>query len=73
MYSNIDYKFMGEALAEAQKALYLANPNPRVGCIIVKDGSIIGRGYTQLVGGSHAEVEALADAREKGFEYGQWL
>ena len=68
MYSNIDYEFMGEALAEAQKALYLANPNPRVGCIIVKDGSIIGRGYTQQVGGSHAEVEALADAKAKGFD-----
>jgi diaminohydroxyphosphoribosylaminopyrimidine deaminase / 5-amino-6-(5-phosphoribosylamino)uracil reductase len=68
MYSNIDYKFMGEALAEAQKALYLANPNPRVGCIIVKDGSIIGRGYTQQVGGSHAEIEALADAKAKGFD-----
>lgn len=57
---------MGEALAEAQKALYLANPNPRVGCIIVKEGQIIGRGFTQRVGGPHAEVQALADAKSQG-------
>ena len=57
---------MGEALAEAQKALYLANPNPRVGCVIVKNGQVIGRGFTQRVGGPHAEVQALADAKSKG-------
>ena len=57
---------MGEALAEAQKALYLSNPNPRVGCVIVKDGAIIGRGFTQKVGAAHAEVQALANAKSKG-------
>jgi diaminohydroxyphosphoribosylaminopyrimidine deaminase/5-amino-6-(5-phosphoribosylamino)uracil reductase len=57
---------MSQALAEAQKALYLANPNPRVGCVIVKDGELIGRGFTQRVGSSHAEVQALADARANG-------
>ena len=66
MYSAVDHQFMGEALAEAQKALYLANPNPRVGCVIVKDGKVIGRGFTQRVGGAHAEVQALADAKSKG-------
>ena len=59
---------MREALIEAQKALYLANPNPRVGCIIVKDGQVIGRGHTQQVGGPHAEVQALADARSRGID-----
>ena len=59
---------MGEALIEAQKALYLANPNPRVGCIIVKNGQAIGRGHTQEVGGDHAEVQALADARSQGID-----
>ena len=49
MYSAVDHQLMREALAEAQKALYLANPNPRVGCVIVKDGQVIGRGYTQRV------------------------
>ena len=66
MYSAVDHQLMREALAEAQKALYLANPNPRVGCVIVKDGQVIGRGYTQRVGGPHAEVQALADVKAKG-------
>ena len=66
MYSAVDHQFMSEALAEAQKALYLSNPNPRVGCVIVKDGEIIGRGFTQKVGAAHAEVQALADVQSKG-------
>ena len=68
MYTAVDHQLMSEALAEAQKALYLSNPNPRVGCVIVKDGQVIGRGYTQRVGGPHAEVQALADAKAKGFD-----
>ena len=63
-----DQHWMSEALAEAHQALYLANPNPRVGCLIVKNGQVIGRGHTQAVGGPHAEVQALADARSKGFD-----
>lgn len=68
MYNAVDHQFMSQALAEAQKSLYLSNPNPRVGCVIVKDGQVIGRGHTQRVGGPHAEVQALADARANGFE-----
>lgn len=68
MYNAVDHQFMGQALAEAQKSLYLSNPNPRVGCVIVKDGQVIGRGHTQRVGGPHAEVQALADAKANGFE-----
>jgi len=68
MYTAVDHQFMSQALAEAQNALYLANPNPRVGCIIVKDGEVIGRGYTQKVGGPHAEVQALADAKSRGLD-----
>ena len=66
MYTAVDHQWMSEALAEAQKALYLANPNPRVGCVIVKDGQVIGRGFTQAVGGPHAEVQALADVKSNG-------
>ncbi|QWD60386.1 bifunctional diaminohydroxyphosphoribosylaminopyrimidine deaminase/5-amino-6-(5-phosphoribosylamino)uracil reductase RibD [Polynucleobacter sp. MWH-UH35A] len=66
MYSAVDHQFMSEAIAEAQKALYLSNPNPRVGCVIVKDGQVIGKGFTQRVGGAHAEVQALADAKALG-------
>ena len=68
MYSAIDHQFMSEALAEAQKALYLSNPNPRVGCVIVKSGRVIGRGYTQKVGGAHAEVQALANVKAHGLD-----
>ena len=66
MYSAVDHQFMSEAIAEAQKALYLSNPNPRVGCVIVKDGQVIGRGFTQKVGSAHAEVQALANAKALG-------
>jgi diaminohydroxyphosphoribosylaminopyrimidine deaminase/5-amino-6-(5-phosphoribosylamino)uracil reductase len=66
MYTARDHQWMSEALTEAQKALYLANPNPRVGCIITKDGQEIGRGFTQKVGGAHAEIQALADAKTRG-------
>lgn len=68
MYTAVDNQFMSQALAEAQKALYLSNPNPRVGCVIVKDGDVIGRGYTQRVGGPHAEVQALGDVKSKGLD-----
>ncbi|WP_353427787.1 bifunctional diaminohydroxyphosphoribosylaminopyrimidine deaminase/5-amino-6-(5-phosphoribosylamino)uracil reductase RibD [Polynucleobacter sp. MWH-UH19D] len=68
MYTAVDHQWMSEALAEAHKALYLANPNPRVGCVIVKDGQVIGRGFTQQVGGPHAEIQALADTKLNGFD-----
>jgi len=68
MYTAVDHQFMSQALSEAQNALYLSNPNPRVGCIIVKDGEVIGRGHTQRVGGPHAEVQALADVKSKGLD-----
>lgn len=68
MYTEVDRQFMSQALAQAQNALYLSNPNPRVGCIIVKDGVVIGCGHTQRVGGPHAEVQALADVKVNGFD-----
>ena len=64
MFTKDDTDFMRLALAAAQKSLYLSNPNPRVGCVIVKAGKVIGTGFTQQVGCAHAEIEALADARK---------
>jgi len=64
MFTKEDADFMRLAFAEAQKSLYLSNPNPRVGCVIVKAGQVIGTGFTQQVGLAHAEIEALADARK---------
>ncbi|MFT4269149.1 MAG: bifunctional diaminohydroxyphosphoribosylaminopyrimidine deaminase/5-amino-6-(5-phosphoribosylamino)uracil reductase RibD [Xenophilus sp.] len=55
------------ALSLAQHALYLCDPNPRVGCVLVgADGRIIGQGHTQQRGGPHAEVMALRDAAAAG-------
>ena len=68
MYTALDHKFMSQALAEAAKSLYLSNPNPRVGCVVVKGGKPIGRGHTQWLGGAHAEVQALVDVRAHGFD-----
>ncbi len=53
---------MGAALALASRGVGLATPNPSVGCIIIKDGRVIGRGHTQPGGRPHAEAMALAEA-----------
>jgi len=57
---------MQYALEWAEKGLYTARPNPRVGCVIVKDQIIIGAGFTQPTGQAHAEIQALIDAKNKG-------
>ncbi len=58
---------MREALALAEHAIGLCEPNPRVGCLITgRDGSVIGRGHTQEAGSAHAEVMALRDAAARG-------
>ena len=45
---------MSEALRLAEKALFTTSPNPRVGCVIVKDNEIVGRGFHEKAGESHA-------------------
>ena len=52
-------KFMLEALKISKQALPHCEPNPPVGCVLVKDNQIVSKGFTQAIGGSHAEVEAL--------------
>lgn len=52
--------FMREALAEGRKALPACSPNPPVGCVLVRAGAIIARGYTQPPYQPHAEPHALA-------------
>ncbi|MCX4187860.1 bifunctional diaminohydroxyphosphoribosylaminopyrimidine deaminase/5-amino-6-(5-phosphoribosylamino)uracil reductase RibD [Methylophaga sp. OBS4] len=54
--------FMARALQLAERGLYTADPNPRVGCVLVKNGEIIGEGWHQRAGEGHAEVNALHDA-----------
>ena len=55
------------SLERAAEALYLSDPNPRVGCVITAaDGSVLGQGHTQAAGQAHAEVMALRDAEAQG-------
>jgi diaminohydroxyphosphoribosylaminopyrimidine deaminase/5-amino-6-(5-phosphoribosylamino)uracil reductase len=57
---------MTRALELARRGLFTATPNPRVGCVIVRDGCVLGEGWHERAGGPHAEVAALADARARG-------
>lgn len=62
-----DECYMKEALSLAEKGRGHTSPNPLVGAVIVKNGTIVGRGYHQVAGGPHAEVNAIADAGGKAF------
>jgi diaminohydroxyphosphoribosylaminopyrimidine deaminase / 5-amino-6-(5-phosphoribosylamino)uracil reductase len=59
-----DAEFMARALSLARQGLYTTAPNPRVGCVLVKDGRIIGEGWHLKAGLAHAEVEAINNATE---------
>lgn len=64
--SQVDVHWMHEALRWARRGLYTTMPNPRVGCVLVRDQKLIGAGFTQPPGQAHAEVQALNDARTRG-------
>lgn len=57
---------MALALEWAAMGMYITAPNPRVGCVIVRDGLVIGAGHTQPAGQAHAEIQALRDAAARG-------
>jgi len=61
-FSSDDHRFMARALQLAERGRYITSPNPRVGCVIVRDGRIVGEGWTQPAGQNHAEIQALNDA-----------
>lgn len=63
--SALDLHYMARALELARKGLYTAHPNPRVGCVIVRDGHIVGEGWHVRAGEPHAEVHALRQAGDK--------
>ena len=67
MFSS-DRDYMREALTLAAKARPISPPNPSVGCVIVRDGSILGEGFTQKVGSDHAEIQAIKDAAANGHD-----
>ena len=60
-----DIRFMEHALSLARKGVGLASPNPHVGCVIVRDGQIVGEGFHQYEWRDHAEIVALKSAGEK--------
>jgi diaminohydroxyphosphoribosylaminopyrimidine deaminase/5-amino-6-(5-phosphoribosylamino)uracil reductase len=63
-FSAEDHALMARALALAERGRETATPNPSVGCVIAKDGRVIGEGWHERAGGPHAEAAALAACRE---------
>ena len=66
-FSDLDSTRLQEALALAEGAIGVSDPNPRVGCVIAcANGTTLGTGFTQLAGEAHAEVMALRQAKSSG-------
>lgn len=65
MSNAADHEYMAQALQLAQRGLYTTTPNPRVGCVIVRDGAVVGEGWHERAGAPHAEIHALAAAGER--------
>eukprot|EP01023_Acetabularia_acetabulum_P033866 TRINITY_DN3171_c0_g1_i4.p1 TRINITY_DN3171_c0_g1~~TRINITY_DN3171_c0_g1_i4.p1 ORF type:complete len:191 (-),score=28.85 TRINITY_DN3171_c0_g1_i4:159-731(-) len=61
-FESQDEEYMKQALKLAENGLKTTYPNPAVGCVIVKDGKVVGCGYHEKAGGPHAEVFALRAA-----------
>ena len=59
---SMHHEFMTLALEQASFGQLIARPNPAVGCVLVKSNQVVGTGYTQQVGGPHAEVMAIQAA-----------
>jgi riboflavin biosynthesis protein RibD len=60
-----DCRFMAAAIALSERGRGLSTPNPNVGCLIVRDGRVVGRGWTQKGGRPHAEAQALDEAMDR--------
>jgi diaminohydroxyphosphoribosylaminopyrimidine deaminase/5-amino-6-(5-phosphoribosylamino)uracil reductase len=63
-FSATDISMMSRALQLAERGLYTTDPNPRVGCVLVRDGAVIAEGWHEVAGGPHAEIVALQAAGE---------
>lgn len=64
--SNADQHFMRLALELAERGRGYVEPNPMVGCVIVRDGAVVGHGYHRQFGGPHAEVDAITSLANAG-------
>jgi len=62
VFTGEDHAYMARALRLAERGLCTTTPNPRVGCVIVKDGKVVGEGWHQRAGEPHAEIHALRQA-----------
>ncbi len=60
-----DHLYMARAIQLARCGLYTTDPNPRVGCVLVRDGEVVGEGWHRRAGGPHAERIAIAAAAER--------
>ena len=65
IFSIDDGRYMARAIELARRGRFTTSPNPNVGCVIVKNGQIVGEGWHQMAGGPHAEVVALKQAGEQ--------
>lgn len=68
MFSDTDHAAMQQALALAARGMFNTTPNPRVGCVLIKAGQVIGQGFTQPAGQDHAEIQAMKDALSRGLD-----
>lgn len=64
-FSAVDHGMMARALQLAERGLWTTSPNPRVGCILVRDGWVVGEGWHEKAGEPHAEVHALRAAGDR--------
>ncbi len=64
-FTEEDYKFMSRAIELAKQGRFTTTPNPNVGCVIVKNGDIVGEGFHSKAGEPHAEINALSMAGNK--------
>jgi diaminohydroxyphosphoribosylaminopyrimidine deaminase/5-amino-6-(5-phosphoribosylamino)uracil reductase len=64
-FSAVDHGMMARALQLAERGLWTTSPNPRVGCVVVRDGEIVGEGWHEKAGEPHAEPHALRAAGQK--------
>ena len=79
MLRDSDRLYLQATVELARRGMYSCTPNPRVGCIIVRDGAVLGRGWHVRAGEGHAEVNAIADVgatstektEQKGYQLSQ--
>jgi len=62
MFSGDDAAYMARALRLAERGVLTTAPNPRVGCVLVRDGAVVGEGWHERAGEPHAEINALHQA-----------